>query len=50
LTLATTFLGILGRGTHSSSTSITTVSKMAFGSISNFQVKKIAIQGHEESF
>jgi hypothetical protein len=35
LTLATTFLGILGKGTHSSSTFITTVSNMAFGFTSN---------------
>jgi len=35
LTLTTTFLGVLGRGTHSSSTSITIVSNMAFGFTSN---------------
>jgi hypothetical protein len=29
------FLGILGRGTYSSSTSITTISNMAFGFTSN---------------
>jgi len=35
LTLTTTFSWILGRGTHSSLTSITIVSNMAFGFTSN---------------
>jgi hypothetical protein len=40
LTLTTTFLGTLGRGTHSSSTSITTISNTAFGFTSNISSEK----------